>query len=455
MLTQHDLDVRTLGPRTVPSPLGLSTTAGDEIADYVPDDARIVLDVEMRLGATPKVPLLLEKAGPRDALFFQPTSVTAGIVTCGGLCPGLNNVLRSMVLQLHHKYRVKRVLGYKYGFQGLDASQGIPPVSLGPEEVLHIHRQGGSFLGLSRGRRTAEAMVDTLVRDEVDVLFVIGGDGSMRGALALEKEIRVRGLAIAVVGVPKTIDNDVAFVDKTFGFDTAVELARLAVDAAHTEATGARNGIGIVKLMGRDSGFIAASATLASRDVNYCLLPELHYDLEGPHGLFCELERRIARRNHALIVVAEGCGENLGLPADAGAERDASGNVRYASKDADVGPRLRDALTRHFTGLGTEVNVKYIDPSYMIRSVPANAQDAIFCDALARNAVHAGMAGKTGILIGRTHRIFTHVPLDVVTRERKRIDPDGDLWLAVTETTGQPPLRQRGARKSSLPPPPG
>jgi len=282
-------------------------------------------------------------------------------------------------------------------------------------------------------------------------LAVIGRPRRSRSCLFFRgHEIERRGLSIAVIGVPKTVDNDVAFVDKTFGFDTAVELARLAVDAAHTEAIGARNGVGIVKLMGRDSGFIAAAAALASRDVNYCLLPEVHYDLDGPDGLFAELERRLASRAHALIVVAEGCGPNMGLHPPEHAARDASGNVRYGGAgDVDIGPRLRDAISSHFAGSGREVTVKYIDPSYMIRSVPANAQDSIFCDALARNAVHAGMAGRTGIIVGRTHRIFTHVPLSVVTSQRKRIDPDGDLWLAVTETTGQPPLRARGTSRSS------
>jgi 6-phosphofructokinase 1 len=451
MVTQRDLEVRTLGPRTIRSPLGLSTTAGDEVADYVPDEARVMFEVEVMLGDAAYQPLLVEKAGPREHLFFSPPDVTAGIVTCGGLCPGINNVLLSMVLELHHKYRVRGVVGYRYGFEGLDPTQGVPPVRLGPDEVRYIHRQGGSFLGLSRGRRSAETMVDTLVRDGVNVLFAIGGDGTMRGAHAIEKEILRRNLPIAIVGVPKTIDNDVAFVDKTFGFDTAVELARLAVDAAHTEALGARNGVGVVKLMGRDSGFIAAAATLASHDVNYCLLPEVHYQLEGPCGLLAQLERRLAMRSHALIVVAEGCGRNLELDPPKNAERDASGNVRYSSQEADIGPRLRDILTKHFAGTANPVTVKYIDPSYMIRSVPANAQDSIFCDALARNAVHAGMAGKTGIIVGRTHRIFTHVPLELVAREKKRIDPDGDLWLAVTETTGQPPLRAPGVERKSEP----
>ncbi len=448
MLSQKDLLVRTLGPRTVLSRLGLSTTPDDDVADYVPDGARVLLEVEMMADVRPPPPLLLEKAGPREYLYFEATRICAAVVTCGGLCPGINNVLRSLVLELHHKYGVRRVLGYRYGLQGLDPSSGLAPMELGLEQVRTVHRQGGSFLGLSRGKRDVGVIVDTLVRDGVDIFFAVGGDGTMRAAHAIQCEIERRGLHIAVVGVPKTVDNDVAFVDKTFGFDTAVELARLAVDAAHTEAVGARNGIGIVKLMGRDSGFIAAAATLASRDVNYCLLPEVRYELDGPEGLLAALEKRLAARAHALIVVAEGCGANL---VGTNVERDPSGNIRYASAEADIGPRLRDAITAHFKGSAREVTVKYIDPSYMIRSVPANAQDSIFCDALARNAVHAGMAGKTGIIVGRTHRVFTHVPLSLVTSHKKRMDPDGDLWLAVTETTGQPRLRSPGAQRKSEP----
>jgi 6-phosphofructokinase 1 len=437
MLSQAQLDVRTLGDRAFPSPLELSTVAGDGIADYVPDEARVALSVEIMAGAAPPAPLLFEKAGPRQSIFFDPPRTRAGIVTCGGLCPGINNVVRSMVLELHYKYGVREILGFRYGYEGLNPAGGIEPVRLGPEEVRSVHRMGGSFLGLSRGRQEPSVMVDTLARLGVDVIFAVGGDGTLRGAHALHEEIARRGLGIAVVGVPKTIDNDIPFVDKSFGYDTAVEIARQAVDAGHTEATGARNGIGIVKLMGRESGFIAAAATLASLDVNFCLIPEVRFDLEGPSGLFAALERRLGERAHALIVVAEGCGASLDLEA---AERDASGNVRYSAAGADIGPRLRDAIARHFAAIGAPVTVKYIDPSYMIRSVPANASDSIFCDSLARHAVHAGMAGKTDLVIGRLHRIFTHVPLLIATGERKRINPDGDIWLAVSETTGQPPL---------------
>ncbi len=434
----NDLSVSTLGARTVPSPLGLSTERGDWIADYVPDDARVAYEVETRAGHPIVNPTVFEKAGPRQEIFFDPKATRAGIVTCGGICPGINNVIRSIVLQLHHKYGAGGVLGFRYGFQGLDAAAGLEPQVLFPADVMHIHRQGGSMLGLSRGAHDIDGMVDTLIRHKISILFAIGGDGTLRGAHAIAGAITARGLPIAVVAIPKTIDNDIDLIDKTFGYDTAVDLARLAVDAAHTEASNALNGVGIVKLMGRDAGFIAAAATLASRDVNYCLIPEVPFEVEGPNGLLAALERRLEARRHALIVVGEGCAKRL---RNETSMHDASGNLRYASQGLDIGTYLRDVISAHFEARKIPATVKYIDPSYMIRSVPANAQDAIFCDSLARNAVHAGMAGKTDVVIGRMHRVFTHVPLAVVTGRQKQVNPDGSLWLAVTEATGQPSLR--------------
>ncbi len=436
MIRPEELLVARLGDRRVHSPLNLSTTTGDFVPDYTDDDARVLLDVELTEGAAPS-PLAFERAGARSRIFFDPKVTRAAIVTCGGLCPGLNNVLRSMVLELHHKYGVPDVVGFRYGFEGLNPATGVAPVSLTPTMVEDIHKHGGSMLGLSRGKQDVEMMVDTLVRTGVNVLFCIGGDGTLRGAHGIAEACARRGLPIAVVGVPKTVDNDVAWVDKTFGFDTAVEIARQAIDGAHSEARGARNGVGIVKLMGRDAGFITASATLASEDVNFCLVPEVPFELDGPRGLLAALELRLASRGHAVIAVAEGCAARFNAEAVA---RDASGNARYASGGSDVGPLLRDAIAGHFKHRGFPATVKYIDPSYMIRSGPANASDAIFCNELARNAVHAGMAGRTDTLVGRWHRRFTHVPLSVVTGQQKRINPDGALWLSVLESTGQPRL---------------
>jgi 6-phosphofructokinase 1 len=435
-LQSADLAVPTLGAATYASPLTLTSRTDDGATQFVRDDARVALDVE-RAGDAPWSPLFVEKAGPRAKLFFDPARVRAGVVTCGGLCPGINNVVRAIVLELHHRYGVASIVGFRYGFEGLDPASDLEPMPLDPAAVRSIHKQGGSVLGLSRGRHDVSRMVDALAQRRIDVLFAVGGDGTLAGALAIHREIARRGLPVAVVCAPKTIDDDVPFVDKSFGFDTAVERARSAVDAAHVEATGARNGVGLVKLMGRDSGFIAAAATLASDDVNFCLVPEVPFALEGERGLLAALERRLAARSHAVVVVAEGCGARL---ASAGAQRDASGNVRYASGALDVGPVLRDAIEAHFRARRVPITLKYIDPSYMIRSVPANASDAILCDALGRHAVHAAMAGKTGIVLGRVHGVFTHVPLAVATRAKKRIDRGGARWLAVLESTGQPNL---------------
>ncbi len=436
-LVARDLEVPALGPLAYPSPLPLTSRAGDGRAHFVHDGARVALDVEHEAGAGPS--LLLEKAGPRSGLFFDPARMRVGVVTCGGLCPGINNVVRALVLELHHRYGVRSILGFRYGFEGLDPASGLEPVTLGPDEVRAIHKQGGSVLGLSRGRHDVGAIVDTLVAREVDVVFTIGGDGTLRGAMAIQQEIARRGLLIGVVAVPKTIDNDIPFVDKTFGFDTAVELARTAIDAAHVEATGARNGVGLVKLMGRDSGFIAAAATLASVDVNVCLVPEVSFEVDGETGLFASLERRLRARSHAVIVVAEGCGASLVARTT---ERDASGNVRYASVAADIGMHLRDTIGDHFRARAMPITLKYIDPSYMVRAVAANASDSLLCDALGRHAVHAAVAGKTSVVIGRVHGVFTHVPLAVATRSAKRIDPEGEYWLSVVEATGQPSFRR-------------
>jgi len=437
MSEENELAIKTLGEPRFASPLKLSVTPGDSVADFVPDEARVLVNVETMEGEEIDTRQTFEKAGPRQKLYFHPSETRVGIVTCGGLCPGINNVIRGLVLELHHNYKVQEILGYRYGYEGLNREHGVKPVSLSAADVEDVHKQGGSFLGVSRGHEDPGVIVNTLEAQGVQILFCVGGDGTLRGAHSIYEEIQKRGSEISVVGVPKTIDNDIDCVDKTFGFDTAVEMARMAIDGAHTEAKSARNGIGLVKVMGRDVGFIAAAATLASLDVNFCLVPEVSFDLEGSGGLLLALERRLMQRRHAVIVVAEGCAQSL-ISADA--ELDASGNIRYGSEKLDVGRYLQARMLAYFKEIEMACTLKYIDPSYMIRSVPANANDSIFCDILARHAAHAGMAGKTNLVIGREHGVFTHVPLERATRDQKRVDPDGALWLAVTETTGQPML---------------
>lgn len=373
-------------------------------------------------------PAAMECAGPREHIFFNPSQLSCGIVTCGGLCPGLNDVIRAIVLSLRHHYQVATILGFRFGFEGLVERYGHQPLTLTPDGVNRINELGGSVLGSSRGHQNPAEMVDRLDRLGVGVLFVIGGDGSLRGAHAITREVARRNLKIAVVAVPKTIDNDISFVQKTFGFETAVSEARRATAAANAEAEGARNGIGLVKLMGRDSGFIAAYSVLVDGQVNFCLVPEVRFTLGR---LLAELCRRLRERGHAVVVVAEGAGQDL---VEGREERDASGNIRHR----DIGVFLRDAISRHFQEQGTPITLKYVDPSYAIRSVRATAHDAAFCLLLGHNAVHAAMTGRTDMLVGFWNHQFVHVPIPLAVSRRKRIDPDGLLWNSVLASTGQP-----------------
>jgi len=403
------------------------------LADYgfIREDDRILYHTELRdvrayLDAG-KEPPTFERAGARSRIYFDPRHVRAGIVTCGGLCPGLNDVIRAIVLSLYHHYGVREILGFQYGFEGLVGRYWHEPIPLGPDRVSGIRGRGGSILKSSRGPQDTKEIVETLVRLKINVLFTVGGDGTLKGAKAIAEEAGRRGHEVAVVGIPKTIDNDILFVERSFGFVTASSEARRAISAAHVESVGARNGVGLVKLMGRESGFIAVNATLASGDVNYCLIPEERFRLEV---LLDSLEKRLEHRGHAVIVVAEGAGQDL-LEASGGT--DASGNRKLG----DIGVFLRDAIREHFAKIDTEMNLKYIDPSYTIRSLPAEASDAAFCMLLGQNAVHAAMAGKTNVVISSWHGEFTHVPIDAAVIHRQKIDPNSWLWGSVLSSTGQ------------------
>ncbi len=370
-----------------------------------------------------------ELAGPRAKLFFDPKRTRAGIVTCGGLCPGLNNVIRSLFNELHHAYGVQEVLGFRGGYQGLDQARGQTPIRLTPEFVDNIHRHGGTVLGTSRGRVDEAAAVENLTRLGVNILFVVGGDGTQRGGNELFQMARQRGHALAVVGIPKTVDNDVAFVSRTFGFLTAVEEAAAVLDRAHVEARSVQNGIALVKVMGRHAGFIAVGATVASQEVNFCLIPEVPFKLDS---FLAALKRRIVKRSHAVIVVAEGAGQEWLHNGDAA--RDASGNVKLG----DIGSFLRDQIEAYFKADKIPIVMRYFDPSYHVRSGPANSEDSILCDLFARNAVHAAMAGKTGLVIGFLHDEFIHVPIELLASRRKSIDPAGPVWRGTLAATGQP-----------------
>lgn len=438
-LEPTELTIRELGTCTVPSPLPLPAPDTGSSGSFVRIGTRVRCSIEVAPGATdspegtsePAEPCF-EKAGARERLFFDPTTTRAAIVTCGGLCPGTNNVVRSAFNQLYYRYGVREVLGIRYGFQGLNPASGTPPIPLTPEYVEGIHREGGTELGSSRGPQNVALMVDFLEAREIDILLCIGGDGTQRGAHALWEEIERRGLEISVVGLPKTIDNDIPFVYRSFGFYTALDQARSVIQGAHVEARGVRNGIGLVKLMGRYAGFIAAGATLASQEVNFTLIPEVPFELYGDGGFLETLAERLDERGHAVVVVAEGAGQDL-FPEEE-RERDASGNVKLH----DIGPFLRERIKAYFAERGVSTYLKYFDPSYIIRSAPANTSDSLLCDSLARHAVHAAMAGKTDLLVGYWHNVFVHVPIPAVVRRHKQLDPYGGVWMAVREATGQP-----------------
>lgn len=434
-LDPRSLVVRNLGPRLIDSPLDRHLTPANPNHKFYSDDHRVLVrhylpDIQEMMELGEEFPCF-EVAGPRRKLFFEPSKTTCAVVTCGGLCPGLNDVIRAIVMQACYRYSVKRVFGIPYGLEGLNPKYGHQPVILSPDAVHNIHKFGGTSLGTSRGPQDVEIMVDRLQQLGVQVLFMIGGDGSQRAALAIDAEAKRRGLMLSVVGVPKTIDNDMIYMDKSFGFETAVAAAVNAVHAAHTEARSARNGVGLVKLMGRHSGFIASYASLASGEVNFALVPEVPFRLDGENGFLECLHRRVKGRGHAVIVVAEGAGqEHLG----GSGETDASGNVKLGN----IGHFLRDRITQFFADKGDDLTLKYIDPSYMIRSVPASTQDRIYCQRLGQAAVHAAMAGKTGIVVGRWHGVYVHVPISVATSRRRTVDPRKDIWLSVLEATGQP-----------------
>jgi 6-phosphofructokinase 1 len=416
------MNIPSLGAARFPSPL----------KRRVNESERVPATILRTADARPDTGLLFELAGARENLFFHPAETRAGIVTCGGLCPGLNDVIRSLFFEMHYAYGVKEVLGFRWGYQGLDPEYGAEPLVLTHEMVDRIHLQAGTILGTSRGPVDKARAVENLIRRRINILFTVGGDGTQRGAREFFVEAQKRGHALSVVGIPKTIDNDIPFVARSFGFLTAVQEATKVLQRAHTEARSVKNGIALVKLMGRHAGFLTAEATVASQEVNFTLIPEVPFRLEGEGGFLAALEQRIVKRGHAVIAVAEGSGQEL--LGNTGNERDASGNVRLS----DIGFFLREKIEGWFNARKIPFVMRYFDPGYIVRSAPDNAEDAVLCDAFARHAAHAAMAGKTGVVIGFLHDRFIHVPIELLATQQKRLDLDSPIWSAVLSATGQP-----------------
>lgn len=437
MTTPIDTAIPSLGEAKIPSPI--KRWQSGKNGYFIDDDQRVVVDVspsalEDRIRSGAPIPSF-EMAGPRSRIYFDPSKLRCALVTCGGLCPGLNDIIRSIVLELYHGYGVRHIYGIKYGLQGFIPKYGHDIIDLKPETVANILDMGGSILGSSRGPQSIDEIVDTLDRLNLGILFMVGGDGTQRAACRIADAILEKNLRISVIGIPKTIDNDIYMVSRSFGFDTAVDVATQAIKGAHNEATAYPNGIGLIKLMGRHSGFIAATATMAQQDVNFVLIPEIQVDLHGPNGFLTKLEERLMLRGHAVIVVAEGAGQEF-FDGEA-MEQDASGNVKLQ----DIGLFLKAKISEYFQKQKMDINLKYIDPSYMIRSLPANANDAVFCGFLGRDAVHAGMTGRTKMIVGHWNNHFVHVPMALTTEKRKKVNPHGKLWMTVLEATGQGRMR--------------
>ncbi|MFO0908778.1 MAG: ATP-dependent 6-phosphofructokinase [Isosphaeraceae bacterium] len=436
------IEIQRLGPPRWDSPLRAYGAKGTGVGRFVSDGtwvrSKIEIGPEAANQASPPPEqdddYLFEKAGPRDRIFFDPARTRAAVVTCGGLSPGLNSVIRSLYLELHHNYGVREVLGIRQGYRGLNPREGLPPIPLTCELVDDIHKEGGTILASSRGEQDVGVMVDYLVNSGIDILFCVGGDGTQRGAAAIAEEIRRRRLDLAVVGIPKTIDNDIAFCTRTFGHVTAIEEASKVLQLAHVEAKGAPRAIGLVKLMGRHAGFIVCGAVLGSQEVNFALIPEVPFEMEGPDGLLEHLAERMDSRDHAVIAVAEGAGQHL-FADQPSPGLDASKNKRHH----DIGAYLRDRIVAYFETVGRPIVMKYFDPSYIIRSVSPDTDDSILCDQLARRAVHAAMAGKTDLVVSYLNESFVHVPIAMVVGAKRQVDPEGELWASVLATTGQPP----------------
>jgi 6-phosphofructokinase 1 len=429
-----DTTIDSLGEPRITSPI-LKELPGADERIFKNEKLKVLVQVDpervMEMIRAGKTPPSFEQAGPREKIYFDPSKLKCAVTTCGGLCPGLNNIIRSIVLELHYIYGVKHIYGFPYGLQGFIPDYRHEVIELTPSRVVNIHEMGGTILGSSRGPQDIDAIVDCLERMNIGILFMIGGDGTLMAASIINKTIKKRGLKISVICIPKTIDNDIHLVSKSFGFDSAVDIATSAVKGAHKEAEGYPNGIGLIKLMGRHSGFIAATAALAQQDVNFVLIPEIDFDLDGEYGLLTKLKERLEKRKHAVILIAEGAGQKFFEKYEK--EYDASGNLKLH----DIGLYLKDRINDYFKKRSMEITLKYIDPSYMVRSLPANSNDHVYCTFLGRDAVHAGMAGKTDMIVGHWNNHFVHVPVGLTAGKRKQVIPGGKLWQTVLEATGQ------------------
>lgn len=371
------------------------------------------------------------KGGPRSQIYFSPKKVVAAIVTCGGLCPGLNVVIREITYTLWQNYGVSKIYGIQYGYRGFYTYNWI---ELTPQTTKHIHKLGGTILGSSRGGFDIKKIMARIKSKGVNQIYIIGGDGTLRGASAIHDYVKQKKLEISVISLPKTIDNDIPIIDRSFGYQTSVEEALKAINSAETEAMSAEYGIGLVKLMGRAAGHIALEACLSQRSVNVLLIPEIKFELYGPKGFLEYVYRRLLNKHHCVIVVAEGASEAV-LDADfPDLGVDPSGNKILP----DIGTFIKSKIVKYCADKGLESTLKYIDPTYMIRTTASNAFDTQICAQLAYNSVHGAMSGFSGFCTGLVHNRCCYIPIDMLKQGNRRIKPKSRKWQRLLAATGQP-----------------
>ena len=429
-ITADDLAIARLGERTIDTPLRDLLGGREESVHYVTETDRVLLDdtlgvAKRRSAGTPAELPAFNPGGPREKLYFEPSTVTAAIVTCGGLCPGLNNVVRALVLQLANAYGVKSILGFRNGYSGLTDTSA--PLALTPELVRDIHNRGGTILGTSRGGQEPAAMVDTLARHRVDMLFVIGGDGSLRGAQKIAAK-PPPATAARRGGHPEdhrqrhSVDRPELRLPDRVRPRRRVDPRRAHRGRVHRRRRGTGQADGPAQRLHR--------LLCDTRQPRSRLRPD-------PRSLLPARQLPALPAQARRSAGARSRGRRRGRRAGAvprSAETDASGNARLG----DIGALLRERVTAHFAQHGTPLSLRYVDPGYAIRSVPANAFDAVYCARLAQAAVHAGMAGFTSMVVARWHGRFIHLPIALATATRNQVDPHGDLWMSVLEATGQP-----------------
>lgn len=383
------------------------------------------------------------EAGPRKELCFDPHRVKAAVVTTGGLAPGLNSVVHSIVDRHFNTYELNETLGGAVygiydGFRGLrDCASNS--TTLNPKVTLDWLRQGGSNLGSIRFRdpQGEKHLVDEIAKSitqmAIDILYVIGGDGSQLIAHKVAQAVP----SISVLGVPKTMDNDVLWVRESFGFDTTVEQATHAINALHFEAQSTRR-VGLLQFFGAESGFVAANAALASGQVDLVLIPEAFNNLSDEQlqhywkmllGHLDDRVKRQAHMPHAIVVVAEGV--ETALVQQKSRKLGRKGDFLELLKQ-DIAGKVRDRRGRCL-----EIFVN--EPRHYIRSGAANAHDQIFCERLGALAVDNGLAGYTNCMVSHWLTEYVLVPLELVVQGQKSIQTSGMFWRQVETSTGQPP----------------